>query len=515
MIDNNKNRKIFWWIYLIVLIIWVFSLFTDILFSDVLASDAQERAEIEIVKERAEIEDNTIIKNSVSVEKDIEAIHWVSPQTTTDDLVNDTERLIFQEDKWAIDIKDIKINNNIDEFREKKEHQNKIEQTTTVQELISQYEFKKAWNELSDINIYDNNEINKERYLYTYFNNLSLDNSTDEFIITLETLKNNNQITYDTYNFYMGLINYWNWEYDLWNIKFSEIQDNNYLGLIDKLIEIKNKIELQKDIPLYYQDALFSLELFKNWYFSIAKRLSLKAINSNKEYILPYQIFAYSSYLTNQWEPAIEYFLLLQDLDTSRYSTYKFMIWTSYFRLGKYTDSILYLSQIGEWENQTDVYRYLILNYKKINQTSKIADILTKMISQPDLNIGDFELINDIYFLDAYKVWQKSDLYNTEQWIGIVKKCYELFSSNPVCDLWTIWLYISKWEIEASALEDKVNKLISMNPSSILYQVLWDINWMKWNKKKAKNSYIKAYGLTANSQEQSNIKIKLKNLLNQ
>jgi len=91
--------------------------------------------------------------------------------------------------------------------------------------------------------------------------------------------------------------------------------------------------------------------------------LALHSLLVDKDYILPYQVLAYSNFLTHNREAAKEYFLKLADFDTANASLYKFLIGISYYRYGDYEQSILYLNQVTDAGLQTDVYRYMLLSY--------------------------------------------------------------------------------------------------------------------------------------------------------
>ena len=113
----------------------------------------------------------------------------------------------------------------------------------------------------------------------------------------------------------------------------------------------------------YYKDSLIALVMMKNWYFSIANKLAVGALLQNEDYILPYQILAYSNFLTNNREKAIDNFYTLTSLDIENKNKYNFYIWVSQYRLGEYSKSILTLSQtVNDQKYKLDSYIYLLLN---------------------------------------------------------------------------------------------------------------------------------------------------------
>jgi hypothetical protein len=66
--------------------------------------------------------------------------------------------------------------------------------------------------------------------------------------------------------------------------------------------------------------------MMKNGYFSIANKLAVDSILENNKYILPYQVLAYSNFLTNNREKAIENFYELSSLDIENKDKYNFYI---------------------------------------------------------------------------------------------------------------------------------------------------------------------------------------------
>ncbi|MEI7557795.1 MAG: hypothetical protein WCJ45_03000 [bacterium] len=89
--------------------------------------------------------------------------------------------------------------------------------------------------------------------------------------------------------------------------------------------------------------------------------MALHALQSDQDYVLPYQVLAYANFLTHNREAAKDYFLKLSDFDVSNAFLYKFLIGVSYYRYGDYEQSILYLNQVADPVLLTDVYRYKLL----------------------------------------------------------------------------------------------------------------------------------------------------------
>jgi hypothetical protein len=260
-----------------------------------------------------------------------------------------------------------------------------------------------------------------------------------------------------------------------------------------------------------------ALSLLKNWYFSIAKKISLDILYKNEKYILPYQILSYSHFLTNNRETAIAYFLKLADFDQPNEEMYKFLIGISYYRNKKYESSIIYLNQVHIETIQTDVYRYLILDYINIQDSEKATSTRKKLLWQTDINENDFYG----YFYNAfYKGYtkQNNEIYKSDEQLPYfyINKCYETFSSwtnKDVCEYWDIWNQLNK-NANASMIEEKLSNLTEKYNQRYLYEILWDIQTQNNKKENAKWSYAKALTLTTDINDTSRIKEKIKWLEN-
>lgn len=79
-------------------------------------------------------------------------------------------------------------------------------------------------------------------------------------------------------------------------------------------------------MPSYYEDALVSLVALKNGYFSIANKLAVYTILEDSDYVLPYQVLAYSNFLTKNWDKSISYFYNLSSLDIENKNKYDFYL---------------------------------------------------------------------------------------------------------------------------------------------------------------------------------------------
>lgn len=386
--------------------------------------------------------------------------------------------------------------------------------TKLLQELIESYQFDYAKSYINQIStLWYSPEIDSDLYLHILINSLSITDSRDliYFETQLENMSNKWYINKDDTYFYLWLIKIWKKDFNWANNLFKNILDSRYSKFINHFDTNLTNYSAQKDIPSYYTDAMISLTMLKNWYFSIAKKLSLNVLMSNDKYILPYQILAYSHFLTNNRETSIDYFLKLIDIDKSKEDNYKFMIWVSYYRLDKNEESVLYLSQIKNKLYQTDVHRYLILNYLEWNDIPKLVRTRQSLLWQNDLEKSDF--YNYFYntFYIPFRNQEPSSIYKENQTLAIsfLDKCYQTFSTwdSDICIYWQAWQDITLFNREAA--KDKLLYLAEKYPQSYIYHALWDYYNIKKDLQKAKTYYIKAVSSTTSETEKNIVRTKI------
>jgi len=307
------------------------------------------------------------------------------------------------------------------------------------------------------------------------------------------------------YWFYQWLINIWNKDYikaiEIW----KTVKNPIYTNTIQSFQSAIYSYDSSKAIPKYYQDWLVWLAALKNWYFTIARKIAIETAIKDEKYILPYQILAYSHFLTNNRETAIEYFTKLATFDFNNKDIYNFLIWIAYYRNKDYTSSTLYLSQSNKESTETDKLRYLVLNYIQLQDNIKLVETRQKLLFQKDINPSDFFLYFYMSFYKSYFSYDKS-LYNQDTKLAenFLTECNNSFSWNniDVCSYWNIWksLITNIWSVNQSMLY----QLAQTYNQSYLFHILWDLTLNTKNYKnisKAKEYYGKAVNLTDDKKE--------------
>jgi len=427
---------------------------------------------------------------------------------------------ILQEQIDTLDLSDFKSNssNNFDDIQILKniysKNQNKDVLNILLEKFIYEQKFNEAKNYILNINNWDySKDIDPHIYLHILINSISITNPNEiiKFEAQIDQLYKQWFLSKDDRSFYIWLINIRNKNRNQASKLFSSISSPRYFDFIKNYNDTLSNSYFKEDIPSYYQDWLIAVAMLKNWYFSIAKKIALNVVMKNDNYILPYQILAYSHFLTNDRDAAIDYLFKLIDINPAKEENYKFLIWVSYYRNQKYEQSVLYLSQIKDKIYQSDVHRYLILNYIAWDDTQRLVRIRQSMLWQNNLEKSDFySFFYHVFFL-PFKNQKSSDIYKQNPHIAIsfLTKCYEIFdsSNDDIC------IYGQAGQDIATNnrnwAKDKLLYLADRYPQSYIYHALWDYYLRQKDMEKSKENYLKAVWMTTSPIEKSIIRNKL------
>lgn len=520
---SKRGRYILWFILLCG---WVAFIFADAFDSNKFDGDVQESVKITQNVEEINIHNSadTIVENNELNEE--------NSILTTDDTMVEVEKdpdldLKIQESKQldSIDVEKISLETLSSKVANRAEVLESLYQKTKdekvlkvlIDDLLSNYQFDKVREYLSDIDIFTSQAIDKQSYIYTYLNTLSITdpNSMRNFINFIEQLKSKNLISSDEYLFYKWLQKIWDNDYDVAIETLKQISSNSYSSFVNQLESTISNFKSQKWMPSYYEDALISLVALKNGYFSIANKLAVYTILEADDYVLPYQVLAYSNFLTKNWDKAISYFYNLSSMDIENKNKYDFYLWISYYRKWEYENSVTTLYQlINDSTYKIDVYRYLLLNYEQLNRSEKMVQIWQKLLWEYNLTQSDFKYFYDTVFYKPFSKWEKSTIYEEYKQISydMVSICYDKFwYKNDTCIYWEVWFNIAN--SFRSSVEENLLYLAENYPQASIYQALWDYYKKTNEKNKAKSYYIKAISLSDDSIQKSNIESTLLKLI--
>lgn len=372
-----------------------------------------------------------------------------------------------------------------------------------IDELLANYQFDEVRNYMSNIDIFSSSVIDKQSYIYTYINTLAITdpNSMKNFINFIEQMKTKNLISSDEYLFYKWLQKIWDGEYDIALETMKQISNQNYSEFIKQLESTIKNFKSQKWMPQYYEDALISLLALKNWYFSIANKIAVYTVLEDNDYILPYQVLAYSNFLTKNWDKSISYFYDLSSLDIENKNKYDFYLWISYYWKWDYENSVTTLYQlVNDEKYKMDVYRYLLLNYEQLRRAEKMVQIWQKLLWEYNLTESDFKYFYDIVFFKPFSQWETSAIYENYRQMSydMVSMCYDKFGyKNDTCIYWEVWFNLTNWL--RLSVEENLLYLAENYPQANIFQALWDYYKKNNDKDKAKYYYIKAISFSDDS----------------
>lgn len=377
-----------------------------------------------------------------------------------------------------------------------------------IQRLATEYQF-------DDANRYLQKLMQKPSYekkldvrviLYVLFHNTEVSSNDPQAVQSIlpviEQFRSEGLLTKDDYSFYQWLVNVRSQKYSEANKNWASISSGVYTDIVQSYRKAIVEYSGSKNAPVYYQDALVALSMLKNWYFSVAKKLALSALMQNTDYILPYQILAYTNFLSNNWDVSAEYFLKLADFDQTNRDQYMFLVGVSYYRQGEYDQSVLYLNQVQASGSLTDVYRYQLLSSLAMEDADGAIRIRQKLLGQPDLQATDFTQFFTTFFYQPYANGQPLTLYrdNTQLASMYIDVCARVLSGGAdACTYGEVWLSLSTatWAWIAS----KLLYLSSTYHQSFLSHALGDYYFQNKEYDLAKDAYTQALASTTSSNE--------------
>ncbi len=391
-----------------------------------------------------------------------------------------------------------------------------------IEKFLAYYQFEKA-NQYLDVLVtqqwgYLELELDPRQVLYARFHDshLSLDSDTalDDIFVFVDTYVSKGQLNADDALFYAGLKALRVYDYTAASAAFAKITDARYQDFVASYeSSLANYVKI-KNPPAYYRDGLVSLTLLKNGYFTFAKRLALRAAAQDKSYILPYQVLAYTNFLTHNRESAKEYFATLATFDTSNVFLYNFLIGICYYRYGDYEQAVLYLNQVTDPWLQIDVYRYMLLSYIKVQDTNNMIRMFHNILWQQSLQTSDFALFFDQMLYVPFRTGSPFTLYTENQQLAdmYLSKCWALFSGSQsdICSYGTIWIQLAKQDIVS--IGDQLLSLTSKYQQSHLYHALGSYYASIAQIQMAKEAYVKALSISDDLKEQEVLKNKIASL---
>ena len=377
-----------------------------------------------------------------------------------------------------------------------------------IQRLAANYQFDDANRYLQKLmqqagyeRLLDANVI---LYILLHSDTIALDSDTsiDTIMPLVIQWRSEGLLTKDDESFYQWLSAIRKKQYSVAQQSRSAFTTPRYISIAQSYQKALNEFSWSRDVPAYYQDALVSLSMLKNWYFSVAKKLALGTLMKNEEYVLPYQILAYANFLSTNWDVAAQYFLKLADFDKANSARYTFLVGVSYYRQGEYDQSLLYINQVTDTGLLTDVYRYEILSYIATNDMNNATRVRQKLLWQSDLQASDFALFFDMMFYEPYANGQPFTLArdNSQLVTFYTDSCDRLFSwTADVCTYGEVWQDLSN--VTWTWIADKLLYLSTVYHQAPISHVLGDYYLQHKDYDLAQQAYTDALSLAPSSNE--------------
>lgn len=378
---------------------------------------------------------------------------------------------------------------------------------------IETRDFEAAFAYLNALNEqqYASSEIDVNEYLYTMFNVWEVD------FAHLERLKKivvNYQekwlISKADQIFYFSLITLIRWDIKNYEIFMNQLEATKYKSRSDLYRKAKAKFESYEDVPEYYLQGLLTIWLFRGEWYSFAKKVAYQMLEKDKEYILWYQLVAYSSIMTWSWAEALEALHYLSAKDVANKELYVYLTWVTAFNLERYEDAVLSFNQLREQKYNKDVLRYSMLSFIRLADVQGYVKVVSRLAAQKNLWVYDYISLFDSLF---YINWWAGYREISEQKVkNIFTTCYENLKDEQrfACLYGKAWYYLTSWATQKAY--SYLERVVIHYPSKSLYRLLWDLS-LELENEKAVQRYVSSLMNSTILDDQNELKEKIRSLV--
>ncbi len=373
--------------------------------------------------------------------------------------------------------------------------------TSLLQYLLGIWDYKWAYGILEEI--FDNQqlwELQKPLVAFTVFNY-----SLDANIRWDEVDKQKRGIVGDDKTFHDALMFLTRSDYTWFSTALIELQKSNvtYKNLIWAILTSRNTFDVLKDPPQYYEAWLIAAVLMEAGYMPLAWMIAKSILQTDKKYILSYEILSQIAIKQKKYDDAIKYLTILLSLDTQHISRTSFFLWKSYYWKGDYTNALIYLNQVTDERYKHDAIRYSIFVHRDQKNIAKMMDWFHNLLLDKELLPSDYLLLFEIIFYDPYMIWSGQWEVAKQYWLKIVVPYIDSCRKNIaktapyICKFGEAWRYLSQNRTE-KALNDLL-LLTKTYPHPSVYKALWDYYARVWDAQKAETYFMKSLLSTADS----------------
>lgn len=372
-----------------------------------------------------------------------------------------------------------------------------------IKSLVQQYRMDDAYKYIKDYKASNYSITDPHTAMYILLNSELVQVNKPEWLQFIKnTLDNYVQqwlITADDWYFYWALISLSNNNLDQFTSLERQIKDPKYAAF-QADVEYSIKIWLNRqDLPPYYLNALLSLDIMEYGYFKLAQQIAVKVLLEDDGYDLPYQVLAYSHFVLNNRDRAIEYLHILLEQETDTYQeNYKLLLGIAYFWNGDIANSVLYLSQLPSNHNfRADILRYLIQSYYSLWDAKNIVQSYQLLLANPQIEANDYyNFFENVLYKPLVQRTEFSIVTTNEFLVSqYIQTCNSRLNEKEkyICEYGQAWLllYQNKLDEAAKILESLTAKV----EKSYIFAALWDYYYRWWQVAKAQESYTKAVAL--------------------
>lgn len=290
-----------------------------------------------------------------------------------------------------------------------------------LDQLVAQYRFGQAYTIIQAYEAERYVSIDPHTVLYILRNSPMIHiretQRSEKLLELIQYYARTDRISSDDVLFYQSLFAFFQEDIDQMINLLNQIEDPLYDRFRQDVTQAIQAARYVDDLPTYYAQALVSLEVMQYGYFTLAQQVAIDILLDNDGYNLPYQILAYSHFVMNNRERAIEYFLvLLEQGDREYWQEYTLFLGIAHYWNQEYNNALLYLDQLPvNHPFRLDILRYMIASYKYLNDENRLAQTYQRVLGQEDL-----------VWLDYY------DYFETALFAPLLERePYVLVQSNP------------------------------------------------------------------------------------
>lgn len=286
------------------------------------------------------------------------------------------------------------------------------------------------------------------------------------------------------------------------------LQDTQYNDWYKKVMHAKSTAESYKYAPEYYYEWLLWIELFYEGRYNLAQQRGQSLIEEDNDYLLWYQLQAYSALLLSNRQQASENFERIKQKDDDE--LYVLLQAISLYQSEVYTESILLLQEINNEEYSLDALRYTLLSYYNIEDMQWVVGTVEKLLAYEMTSYDYFSLFDLLLFQQQ---WEQHQTYDKKLIHTLIQHCTkDIWSTHGfICLYWKAWLLYHEWAYDKAL--PIMQWLVKRYPTATVYERIGDVAYKTDDLALAKKSFLQAFASSRDESELSILRQRVTNLL--